>query len=67
MQSNTGHTTWKKKELLWKSKCQDHGQRPNMQTKGLFVQGPGFMSVFQIIHWSAIVQKKGKLLQRDWT
>lgn len=39
----------KKKESLWKCKCQDHGQRPNTQTKDLFVQGR-FRSVFQIIH-----------------
>lgn len=62
-------------KLQGKCKCQDHGQRPNMQTKGLFVRGPGFMSVFQIIHWSSTVQekkkekekKKGKLLQRERT
>lgn len=47
----------KKKELLWKCECQDHGQRPNTQTKGFFVQGLRFMSVFQIIHWVSTVKK----------
>lgn len=57
-------------KLQGKCKCQDHGQRPNMKTKGLFVQWPGFMSVFRIIQWSSTVQKKkkkGKLLQRERT
>lgn len=44
------HRLKKKQESLWKCECQDHGERPNTQTKDLFVQSISFMSVFQIIH-----------------
>ena len=55
--ANSDYATWywprclkKEKKRLWKYKCQDHGERPNTQTKGLFVRRLRFMSVFQIIH-----------------